>query len=155
MTNARQTRRTRKKDAWQAAFLDALAQTGNVTESAKVASVSRVFVYERRKDDLAFAAAWDDALDQAADVMEREAWRRAVQGTTEPVYGRIGKDQDGQIGEVQKYSDTLLIFLLKAARPSKFRERTQVTNITVTPDDLAKMSDEELAQLESRLAGSD
>lgn len=127
MTTARQTRWTRKKDAWRVSFLDALAVAGNVSEAARTAGVSRAFVYEERARDAGLAAAWDDALDQAADVMEREALRRAVEGWEEPVFGSVGQGMgSGEIGTVRKYSDTLLIFLLKGARPEKYRERTDV-----------------------------
>ncbi len=55
-----------------------------------------------------------------ADLLEDEAVRRAKDGVEEPVY------QGGKlVGHVQKYSDTLLIFLLKGAKPEKFRERSQ------------------------------
>lgn len=134
MTTARNTRRTSKKDQWQAAFLAELSATGNVSDSAKAAQVSRVFVYEQRRADEAFAAAWADALDQAADVMEREALRRAIEGWDEPVFGSMGQGQgSGQIGAVRKYSDTLLIFLLKGARPEKYRDRHEVTGKDGTP----------------------
>ena len=86
----------------------------------------RQTVYDWRAADSDFAAAWDDALDQAADTMEREAFRRAVEGVEETVYGRVDRYSDGEIGKVRKYSDTLLIFLLKGARPEKYRERQQV-----------------------------
>ena len=127
MTTARNTRRTSKKDEWQAAFLEALCDSGNVSESAKIANVSRVFVYEQRRADELFAAAWDDALDQASDLLEKEARRRAHDGWDEPVFGSMGQGLgSGQIGMVHKYSDTLLIFLLKGAKPEKYRERHEV-----------------------------
>lgn len=47
----------------------------------------------------AFAAEWDEAVDEGTDVLEDVAFRRAVDG-----------------------SDRLLIFLLKARRPEKFRD---------------------------------
>jgi hypothetical protein len=48
------------------------------------------------------------------DLLEDEALRRAEDGVAEPRFyeGRL-------CGHVQKYSDTLLIFLLKARRPQK------------------------------------
>lgn len=121
MTTARNTRRTAKKAAWRAAFLAELAASGNVSASATAADVSRRFVYEQRAADLDFAAAWDDALEQGADSMEAEARRRAVDGWEEPVWYQ-GED----VGTVRKFSDTLLIFLLKGARPEKYRDRTDV-----------------------------
>lgn len=87
-----------------------------------------MFVYEQRRADELFAAAWDDALDQASDLLEKEARRRAHDGWDEPVFGSLGNNQgSGEIGTVRKYSDTLLIFLLKGARPEKYRDRHEVT----------------------------
>lgn len=50
--------------------------------------------------------------------MEDEAFRRAVNGTEKPVYQ--GKEL---VGHVREYSDTLMIFMLKARRPEKFKDR--------------------------------
>lgn len=98
-------------------FLTALARTGNVSQAAHYARINRDTAYAWRDAEPAFAAAWQDALDQAGEFLEHVAWRRAVRGVEEPVY------QGGElVGTVQKYSDTLLIFLLKAANPAKFRE---------------------------------
>ena len=122
MTSAR-TNRTPKK---RAAFLAELAERGNVSEACAAADIGRTTAYEWRADDATFAAEWDAALDQAADLMEREAYRRAVEGVDEPVYGSLGNNMGtGEVGTIRKYSDTLLIFLLKGARPEKFRERTE------------------------------
>lgn len=134
MASAR-TNRTPKK---RAAFLAELAQRGNVSDACAAADIGRTTVYDWRADDATFAADWDAALDQAADTMEREAFRRAVDGVDEPVYGSLGQGLgSGEVGRIRKYSDTLLIFLLKAARPEKFRERTEqqhtgAVNVKVT-----------------------
>ena len=58
---------------------------------------------------------------EATETMEQEAYRRAVQGTVRPVF-----HQGAQCGSVQEYSDTLLIFMLKARAPEKYRERVQM-----------------------------
>jgi hypothetical protein len=42
-------------------------------------------VYELRKHDAGFAAAWEEAEERAADALEAEAWRRAVDGVQEPL----------------------------------------------------------------------
>ena len=69
-----------------------------------------------------FAAQWDEAMQVAVDALEAEARRRAVEGVDEPVYYK------GQlIDTIKKYSDNLLITLLKAHRPEKFRERFEHT----------------------------
>lgn len=78
--------------------------------------MSKTAANNRRHRDEKFARAWDAALEAATDVLEKEAVRRAVQGVDEPVY-QGGK----QVGSITRYSDTLLIFLLKANR-DKFRQ---------------------------------
>ena len=105
------------------AFLEALARVGVVNEAARAAGVHRVTAYKWREADEAFAADWDDALEQCADRIEAEAMRRAVDGVEEPVY------QGGQlVGTKLVYSDTLLGKLLNANRPAKYRERFDVAH---------------------------
>lgn len=106
---------------WPALFLIGLAEFGNVTDAAKFASVNRDTPYDRRAKDPAFAAAWKIAEAEGTDALEAEARRRALGGTEKPVFYK-GKE----CGRVREYSDTLLIVLLKAHRPEKFRERTAV-----------------------------
>lgn len=110
------------------AVLAALALTGNVSEACRCAKVDRGTHYDWQKQDEAYAAAARDALEMAADSMELEARRRAVDGVLEPVYYG-GK----KVGKIRRYSDTLLIFLLKAARPEKFRERFEHSGPGGTP----------------------
>lgn len=103
------------------------ATTGNVSAAAQKAGIGRMTAYDARNTDgkegaalleaQEFAAAWDSAREVAADALELEARRRAKEGWPEPVFY-----QGKQVGRVRKYSDTLLIFLLKATRPEKFRE---------------------------------
>ncbi len=105
-------------EAARDAFLSALARTGNISLACKVARIHRQTAYEWRQTEPLFETAWQDALKDATDVLEQEARRRAVEGTKKPVY------QGGQhVGDIQEFSDTLLIFLLKGAAPEKYRER--------------------------------
>ena len=104
------------------AFLSLFARTGNITFSAKKTGIERSTHYKRWMKDPFYAEAFNSAREEASDVLEGEAWRRAMQGVEEPVFHR------GKIcGHVQKYSDVLLIFLLKGNRPEKFRERVEHT----------------------------
>jgi hypothetical protein len=111
--------------ARQARFLEVLADTGNVTAAVAAAGTSRTRVYERRKTDPAFAASWEEAEEAAADALEAEVRRRAVQGIEEPLVsaGRIVRDDHGQPIAVRRYSDNLLLALIKARRPPR-RERS-------------------------------
>lgn len=121
MAKAKQTRkRTAKKD-WRPAFLLALAKTGSVVRACQKSKVVRSVAYKRRSDEPAFAEAWKEAEEIGVELMEAEARRRAVEGCKRPVF-HAGK----KCGEILEYSDTLLIFLLKAHRPEKYRERSEV-----------------------------
>lgn len=121
MVMARTRGQTPKKD-WRIVFLNELAQTGSVVTAAKKAGRARATVYEYRHAEPDFAAAWDEAVKVADELMEAEARRRAVEGTLKPVFHR------GEIvGKVREYSDTLLIFLLKAHNPAKYRDNPRIT----------------------------
>lgn len=110
-------------------FLEVLAQCGNVTQSCTAAGTVRQRVYEWREKDAEFATRWEDALDQAADVLEQEAFRRAVTGWDEPAIsaGKWVHDDEGNLVMIRKYDANLLMLLLKAARPEKYRENIKVS----------------------------
>jgi len=118
-----------KKHRWtaerQQQFLQYLAETGNVSRSVKLVGTSPARIYALRHNDPAFRQAWDEAEDVAADRLEAEAWRRAVEGFDEPVVsgGKLVRDDDGNAVMVRRYSDVLLIRLLQAHRPRKFDRR--------------------------------
>ncbi len=102
----------------RAAFLESLGETANVTASAKLTELSRVALYAWKAEDAEFSAAWEAALDLGSDALEDEAIRRAREGTLKPVFYK-----GEECGLVREFSDTLLIFMLKARRPERFRER--------------------------------
>jgi hypothetical protein len=110
--------------AWRDAFLKALADTGNVRAACHVAGVGRTTAYRAQADDPAFAAAWETAIEESVDLLEIEARRRAVKGTDKPVF-----HQGKQVASVKEYSDTLLIFLLKANRPEKYRDNYKLNEL--------------------------
>ncbi len=102
----------------RAMFIQALSFMGNVSYAAKLAGFTRQAVYQERRRNQTFATEWESALQIAADGLEQEAWRRAMQGVAKPVYQK-GK----KVGTIQEYSDRILIVLLRAARPNKFNDR--------------------------------
>ena len=123
-------RRTTKGD-WKERFLRKLAKTGNIGYAAAYAKVARQTVYDRRNKEPEFAVAMIEARRIAQAYLEEEARRRAEEGWDEPVYYK------GIVcGRVRKFSDTLLMFLLKANKPSKFRERTSVEHSGHTVTDV-------------------
>ena len=100
-------------------FLAAFRKCGNITAAAEKAGLSdRKQHYRWLKSDPRYAAEFAEAEAEAIDALELEARRCAQIGWDEPVY-QGGK----QVGSIRKYSDTLLIFLLKGARPERYRER--------------------------------
>jgi hypothetical protein len=108
------TARTPKK---REKFLAALSELGHVTLACKAVGIGRTQAYEWRKRDAAFSKGWDEAIDVATELLEIECRRRAAVGTEETVYHR-----GLACGTIRKYSDLLLIFLLKAMKPEKYRD---------------------------------
>lgn len=126
---------------WHAAFLAALATTGNISAAARAAGIDRATAHRAHAAEPAFAARWAEALDEAADALELEARRRAHDGLRRlkfhagallmaPVLDATGRPVLGKGGQAElvpyvehEYSDLLLIFLLRACRPEVYRER--------------------------------
>nr|WP_321986664.1 hypothetical protein [uncultured Lichenicoccus sp.] len=76
--------------------------------------------------DANFAVSYQDALDEAADMLEAEAWRRALEGVPQPVLNSGKPVMDPVTGSammVRRYSDTLLMLLLRGSKPEKFSTR--------------------------------
>jgi len=107
----------------QQAFLEAFACGGSIRLAAESAKVSRRNHCRWLKCDPKYAEAFEVARESACQALEDEARRRAVEGVREPVY------YEGEVcGHRQRYSDVLLMFLLKGANPEKYRERADVTH---------------------------
>lgn len=89
--------------------------------ACSAAGVGRATAYEHKAADPEFAAAWEDAIEEAVEALETEARRRAIEGVEQPIVsgGEI-------IATVQRYSDTLTIFLLKAHRPERYRDNVRL-----------------------------
>ena len=107
-------------------FLIALAQTGNASVACRASMMPRREVNALRQTNREFASAFQEAMDEAADMLEAEAWRRALEGVAEP-FVRSGKPVfDPNTGEaitVRRYSDVLLMLLLRGSKPNKYAAR--------------------------------
>lgn len=108
----------------RAVFLDALATGMSVSESANSAGVGLRTVYTWRKEDAEFAKDWAEAYAEGVDALETEARRRGATGVEEGIYY-----QGKRVDVVRKYSDTLLIMLLKARDPERFCERARTAKL--------------------------
>lgn len=133
-------------------FLAELALTGNISEACRIAGLNRRGVYHMREVNSEFAARWAEAIDTYVDRIEREAFRRAVEGIEDPLThqgrfsyelrlnpdGSVMKDAAGdpmfELDEngrpkrlsVRKYSDALLQTLLKGNLPGKYRDNSTI-----------------------------
>lgn len=112
---------TLKKDEQFQLFLADLSEHGNVKRAAETAGVDRTNLYRKRQNEPEFAEEWEKAKALGTEALEDEARRRAYEGWEEPVW-----HQGEQCGTVRKFSDTLLIFLLKGLKPETYRERQSV-----------------------------
>ncbi len=115
--------RKRRRDGWspekQRAFIGALADCGSVVEAARSVGMSDAACYKLRRAPGAegFAAAWDAALDAATARLADIAFDRAMNGVDDVVLDRDGN----HVYTKRKYNDRLLMFLLRAHAPGKYR----------------------------------
>lgn len=104
---------------WRHKFIAAFRKYGIVTVAAQVAVKGRTTVYEERKRNPEFELAWQEAEEASTDMLEAKAIQRA---TAE-----------------KNPSDTLLIFLLKARRPQKYRDNLAIQHSAAsTPEGTAE-----------------
>jgi hypothetical protein len=89
---------------WHDTFLASLSGDGNVSKAAKAAHVDRSYAYDQKAADSAFSTQWESAKKLGLDSLTDVAIERAHNG-----------------------SETLIIFLMKAHEPEKYRERHDVT----------------------------
>ena len=85
-----------------------------------MAGVSTRVAYDWIQGNREFDAQYQAALKDSTEALEREAWRRGVEGVQKPVY-HLGK----RIDTIREYSDQLLVTLLKGRKPSVYRERVE------------------------------
>jgi len=100
-------------------FLKHLSSGASVGASARAAGFGRRTAFEWKADDPDFAAAWEEAYEDATENLEDAARTRALEK-----------------------SDSLLMFLLKARRPEIYRERvthkgSNAARIVITETDFA------------------
>ena len=84
-------------------FVAELETGASVTEACQTTYIGRSTAYTYRSSDDDFAARWDAAIEMGTDRLEKEAIRRAMDG-----------------------SDTLMQFLLRGRRRGTYGERVEV-----------------------------
>lgn len=94
---------TRVKEEWEDAFLATLRRSANVRLAAKNAGIDYSVAYRKKQRDPIFSRRWDEAKEQGVDLLEAEAFRRAMAS-----------------------SDRVLMFLLKAHRRNIYGDQIRV-----------------------------
>ena len=96
-------------------FFKTLRESGCISDSARVAGVSRETVRRHRNKWPDFAARVEAELAFASGALEAIAWQRATVGAEEKIY------RDGKLAFVRvKPSDAMLRLLLQGANPKKY-----------------------------------
>ncbi len=113
----------RARATWEKAFLAGLAKLGTVSAACKAAKIDRSTAYRHRDASPEFKQDWEHAREAFADLLEKEAIRRATKGTRRAKYFK-----DQLLCHEREYSDALLLALLKANNPKKFRDQLDVTS---------------------------
>ena len=109
------------ENVWHQAFLSSFAQHGNVTVAAKAAGINRSTAYRAQRLDPEFAMAWQEAYEEACDLIEAEALRRATRGTTKGIYYK-----GERVATEQEFSDTLMLAMLKGHKPDKYGDKITI-----------------------------
>lgn len=115
-------------------MIDALGKVGTIRGACMSVGVGRQTHYDWFSSDLDYARQCEDALEDFADKLEAEAFRRGVVGDDRPIMYK-GKE----VGQIRERSDMLLLAALKALRPDKYRDRFDIN--------LSRLSDDELLQI--------
>lgn len=117
------------KQEKKALFLQQFRQLGLINRAAESTGISREVVYQWRKNDPNFLREFEEANNDVTDILEETAFSRAVEK-----------------------SDALLMFLLKARKPVKYRQDIQKIEYLnaapgFSPYNLENCSDDELLKL--------
>ena len=123
--------------SWMPLFLEEIAEGATASEAAKTAGILRRQAYRLQERDPEFAARWEAAKAQAADLVRAEVRRRAIEGWQEPIIGSIGDYKDGQLHDregrplfIRKFDSTLLA-RMAGAYCAEFKREAPSTSVNV------------------------
>lgn len=109
-----------------AAFTEVLSRGWSWQAACREIDVSRVTMYRHYRENEAFHALCDEAIEAGKDSMEDEAVRRGQYGVRRAIY-HMGE----VVGHQQEYSDRLLERALAARRPETWGRQSVDVNATV------------------------
>lgn len=160
----------------QEKFLKALSEVGIIKYACQVAEIDRKTYDNWKNNDAKFAALLPDAQTDANDTLEFAAFEQSVLGMEEPAIsaGQVVYEYEpvldangeqtydrgkpvmkrGSMVTIKKYSPQLLITLLKARMPEKYKDKQQIehsgpggTPIQTLTVDPRSLTSEQLARL--------
>lgn len=105
-------------------FFDGIEKTGNWIAAAKLAGVDHHLLKGLREADVTFDRRVIQAIHQS---LEQKSAQLAIEGILEPVVvdGKIPRDDEGNPIGVRRYSNSLLLALLRAENPERFAVPTK------------------------------
>lgn len=159
---------------WMSPFLRSLSLLPDVSSACRVARIGRTAAYSARngapdgtKEVPGFAEAWDEALELAADLIQRQAHTWITTGVPIRSSRSVTKRKTAADGSVLETtteevvtegadrSATLMIFWLKAWYPERYRwsERAEITGPDGGPVRIESLSriDAQIEQLTAEL----
>lgn len=112
----------------QRAFLAAYSEVGTVKRAAKIAGIARETHYEWKRSSKEYARAFlKEARHRAGGALEDEAVRRARYGERDYVlYQGVVVEYQGKPLTKRRYSDHLLLALLKSHLPKQYADRKEI-----------------------------
>jgi len=137
-----------------ATFLRIYSEVGRVDVAARIAGIGRRTHYHKLKTDPAYRKAFELAEECAVQALEDEAIRRAKEGVRRPVMyqGKAVKLNGRTVYEI-RYSDSLLIALLKRFRPHLYCEHVRAEVTGSVPDLAERLAAARKRVLDMRAAG--
>ena len=135
-------KRAGRVDGWtkpkEVTFLDALADSCNVTFAAAKAGMSPSGAHKRRRSHAAFRAGWDEALATGYAALEMEMLKRALHGVEKTSVSRTGETTT-----VQSFDDRTALALLRL-----HRDRVQAIDAGPDAEAVEEARERILARLE-------
>ena len=129
--------------AKEAAFIEQLAVTCNVTLAAKQAGVGNSTVYARRRKDAAFRGAWGEALAQAYARLEVETLERTLNGKMRTIVAKDGSETRDMI-----YDERTALSLLRLHRDNaREPERREAAEQAISPAEAGEVRARLMAKL--------
>lgn len=115
----RRPRKDGRSEAKQRLFIEVLADTACAEVAARTVgmSVQSAYALRRAPGGEAFGEAWSAAIHQGAHKLVDIAFDRAIHGSDESVFNKEGD----RVGRRMRQNDRLLMFLLRAHLPERYR----------------------------------